>query len=67
MDALLVRHQPGRSRRGLQFELFKPGQVEIKEYYAELPIAIKVVGVITTSVRLRPTWPTCRASSRCTT
>lgn len=30
--------------RGLQFELFKPGQVVVKEYYAELPISIKVTG-----------------------
>lgn len=30
--------------RGLQFELFKPGQVVVKDYYAELPIAIKVTG-----------------------
>lgn len=30
--------------RGLQFELFKPGQVGVKDYYAELPIDIKVSG-----------------------
>ena len=30
--------------RSLQFELFRPGQVSVKEYYAELPIAIKVSG-----------------------
>jgi type IV pilus assembly protein PilO len=30
--------------RGLQFELFKPGQVVVKDYYAELPISIKVTG-----------------------
>jgi len=30
--------------RGLQFELFRPGQVVVKDYYAELPIAIKVSG-----------------------
>lgn len=30
--------------RGLQFELFKPGQEVIRDYYAELPIAIKVTG-----------------------
>jgi type IV pilus assembly protein PilO len=30
--------------RGLQFELFKPGSVEVKDYYAELPIAIRVTG-----------------------
>jgi type IV pilus assembly protein PilO len=28
----------------LQFELFRPGQVVVKDYYAELPIAIKVSG-----------------------
>ncbi len=30
--------------RGLQFELFRPGQVVVKDYYAELPIAVKVSG-----------------------
>jgi type IV pilus assembly protein PilO len=30
--------------RGLQFELFRPGQVQIKDYYAELPIAVRVSG-----------------------
>lgn len=30
--------------RGLQFELFKPGQVVVRDYYAELPIDIKVGG-----------------------
>jgi len=30
--------------RGLQFELFKPGQEVIRDYYAELPIDIKVTG-----------------------
>jgi type IV pilus assembly protein PilO len=28
----------------LQFELFKPGQVVVKDYYAELPISVRVVG-----------------------
>jgi type IV pilus assembly protein PilO len=28
----------------LQFELFRPGQHVVKDYYAELPIAIKVSG-----------------------
>lgn len=44
MDALLSDINQAGIGRGLQFELFKPGQVEIKEYYAELPIAIKVAG-----------------------
>ena len=30
--------------RGLQFELFRPGQVLVKDYYAELPISLKVSG-----------------------
>ena len=30
--------------RGLDFDLFRPGQVDVKEYYAELPIAIRVTG-----------------------
>lgn len=30
--------------RGLQFELFKPGQEVVRDYYAELPIDIKVNG-----------------------
>ncbi len=30
--------------RSLQFELFRPGQVRVHEYYAELPIALRVTG-----------------------
>jgi type IV pilus assembly protein PilO len=30
--------------RGLQFELFRPGQVAVKDFYAELPITLKVSG-----------------------
>jgi type IV pilus assembly protein PilO len=30
--------------RGLEFELFKPGQETQAEFYAEMPIAIKVLG-----------------------
>ncbi len=30
--------------RGLQFELFKPGAEVVRDYYAELPIDIKVTG-----------------------
>ncbi len=44
MDALLSDINQAGLGRGLLFELFKPGQVEVKEYYAELPIAIKVAG-----------------------
>lgn len=30
--------------RGLQIDLFKPGQVALRDYYAELPIDVKVNG-----------------------
>ena len=44
MDALLSDINQAGLGRGLQFELFKPGQVVAKDYYAELPIEIKVSG-----------------------
>ena len=44
MDALLSDINQAGLGRSLQFELFKPGQVSVKEYYAELPIAVKVTG-----------------------
>ncbi|MCA3155805.1 MAG: type 4a pilus biogenesis protein PilO [Burkholderiales bacterium] len=44
MDALLSDINTAGLGRGLQFELFKPGAASVKEYYAELPIEIRVVG-----------------------
>lgn len=44
MDALLSDINQAGVGRGLQFELFKPGQVVVRDYYAELPIAIRVTG-----------------------
>jgi type IV pilus assembly protein PilO len=44
MDALLSDINQAGLGRGLQFELFRPGQVELKDFYAELPIAIRVTG-----------------------
>ncbi len=44
MDALLSDINQAGIGRGLQFELFRPGQVNLKDYYAELPIAVKVSG-----------------------
>ncbi|MDP5009125.1 MAG: type 4a pilus biogenesis protein PilO [Glaciimonas sp.] len=44
MDALLSDINQSGLGRGLQFDLFKPGQVVVKDYYAELPIDIKVSG-----------------------
>jgi len=45
MDALLVDINQAGLGRGLQFELFKPAPSEtVREFYAELPIQVKVVG-----------------------
>jgi len=44
MDALLADISQAGLGRGLQFELFKPGQATPKDYYAELPIEIKLDG-----------------------
>jgi type IV pilus assembly protein PilO len=44
MDALLSDINQAGLGRGLLFESFRPGQVQIRDYYAELPIALKVTG-----------------------
>lgn len=44
MDALLSDINQAGLGRSLQFDLFRPGQVAVKEYYAELPIAVRVSG-----------------------
>lgn len=44
MAALLSDINQAGLGRSLQFEMFKPGQVIVKDYYAELPIAIRVTG-----------------------
>jgi len=44
MDALLSDISQAGLGRGLQFALFKPGQATPKDYYAELPIEIKLFG-----------------------
>lgn len=44
MDALLSDISQSGLGRGLQFELFKPGQATPKDYYAELPIDIRLNG-----------------------
>jgi type IV pilus assembly protein PilO len=44
MDALLSDINQAGLGRSLHFELFRPGQVSAKEYYAELPIALRVAG-----------------------
>ena len=45
MDALLVDINQAGLGRGLQFELFKPAPSDtVREFYAELPIQVKVIG-----------------------
>lgn len=44
MDGLLTDINQAGLNRGLEFELFKPGQETQAEFYAEMPISIKVLG-----------------------
>lgn len=44
IDSLLSDINQAGIGRGLQFELFRPGQVFVKDYYAELPISLRVTG-----------------------
>jgi type IV pilus assembly protein PilO len=45
IDALLTDINQAGLGRGLQFELFKPaGQERMADFYAELPIALKITG-----------------------
>ena len=44
MDALLSDINQAGLGRSLQFDLFRPGQVVVRDYYAELPITLRVTG-----------------------
>lgn len=44
VESLLIEISQSGLGRGLQFELFKPGQELLKEFYAELPISIRLTG-----------------------
>ncbi len=44
MEAVLVDINQAGLGRGLQFDLFKPGQEAVREFYAELPISLRVTG-----------------------
>ncbi len=44
MDALLSDINQAGLGRSLQFDLFRPGQIAVRDYYAELPIAVRVTG-----------------------
>ena len=48
MDKLLVDINQAAISKGLQIELFKPGNEKMYEFYAELPISIKVNGTYKT-------------------
>lgn len=44
MEALLIDINQAGLGRGLQFELFKPGRETARDFYAELPITLKITG-----------------------
>lgn len=44
VESLLVEINQSGMGRGLQFELFKPGQEIVKDFYAELPINVRLTG-----------------------
>jgi type IV pilus assembly protein PilO len=44
MDALLSDINQAGLGRSLNFDHFRPGSVSVREYYAELPISIRVSG-----------------------
>lgn len=44
IESLLIEVNQAGLGRGVQFELFKPGQEQVMEFYAELPIAVRVSG-----------------------
>ncbi|MDY7539248.1 type 4a pilus biogenesis protein PilO [Undibacterium sp. RTI2.1] len=44
MDALVSDINQAAIGKGLQIDVFKPGQPTVKDYYAELPIDIKLLG-----------------------
>ena len=44
VEALLIEINQSGMGRGLQFDLFKPGQEIVKDFYAELPISVRLTG-----------------------
>jgi type IV pilus assembly protein PilO len=44
MDGLLTDINQAGLGRGLEFDLFKPGQETVADFYAEMPIQIKIKG-----------------------
>ncbi len=44
MENLLVDVNQAGLGRGLQFELWKPGAEQMKDFYAEVPVSIRILG-----------------------
>lgn len=44
VESLLVEINQAGMGRSLQFELFKPGSEAVKDFYAELPVSVKLTG-----------------------
>lgn len=44
MEALLIEVNQAGLGRGLQFELFRPSAEQAKDFYAELPVTVKING-----------------------
>ncbi len=44
VESLLVEINQAGMGRGLQFDLFKPGAEQVKDFYAELPISVRLTG-----------------------
>lgn len=44
VESLLIEINQSGMGRGLQFELFKPGQEIVKDFYAELPVNVRLTG-----------------------
>jgi type IV pilus assembly protein PilO len=44
MESMLIDINQSGVGRGLQFDLFKPGVEATKDFYAELPITIRLLG-----------------------
>jgi type IV pilus assembly protein PilO len=44
IESLLIEINQSGMGRGLQFELFKPGQEVQKDFYAELPVSVRLTG-----------------------
>jgi len=44
VEALLVEVNQAGMGRGLQFDLFKPGSEQVQDFYAELPVNVRLTG-----------------------